>query len=341
MYNMMKTLKTKVNTTTYIVAMIALSMGIIIGKMIDDTAHEKPGKRVNIHLSDTQQEIANEDFVAEKEANLQHGQSENTKIEILDTNEISIIADDHAKNRIEVWEEMYEKKYEKELHNIGIQESEIPELVADRKKLLQYAMIDKVYRQMMQKERYKYLDKIQEKTTEEQFNKYLEYEKLKPAVREVESMEEEGIYIANKLEEGETYELQKMMVEHGVITKQSWDGPLDPLPNPLVGNDKVLENIINRHTKLSNNLPKLVAEMESKGFHSEAVIDVEEYFLRKINKLENSYIYITEYKETTPEELYQNALNEVMDLNAQKIHQERTLDRIGSQFKAITDRQSN
>jgi hypothetical protein len=334
-------MKTKFSINNYILSILFLTIGIVIGRYTQKDIIESTEILDSLQPSHMVTDVEISDNISG--LNITSGYSDlhpNVEKDSAKSSATSI-AEQHATKRVKTWESQHSEHYAVKLLEIGIDEKLIPGIIEKRKQLVEFSASDKVLRQLMQKERFKYLKEIEINTTPEQYAEYLEYEKLKPAVRELENMDEEGIYITGGLQPEEVKTLQKWMVKYGLLTNQPWDGPLDPLPNPLVGTERVVENIINRHANMKDNLPQILEDMTENGFSNIAVENMKEYFVNKMNGLQRSYDHITNEHKLTEEEMYEQAMHEMLELQTIKIHQDGVSQRLQQQFDQIKGDASN
>lgn len=254
---------------------------------------------------------------------------------------ISSMAEEHADSRADFWAEKYAGEYESRLKLLGVDTDQIPRILEHRIQLVELSSLDKVIRQRMQSERMKHLEMVESNMTPEAFADYKEGEKIKGGDREFTRMAESGHRGFEALNSEEQLMLKSLMVDHDLLTTEAWDGPLDPLPNPLVGVERVSKHKLSRMERISNNLPGLLSELRNLGFDELATRDVEDYYRQVLIGMENGYKRLTTPDNRSLREIINEMKQRVFEANQKAKHEQATSERIQNQFKAVTGSSGN
>jgi hypothetical protein len=198
------------------------------------------------------------------------------------------------------------------------------------------AGVDLVFRQEMQKERLLFLRNLKETITPEMYEIFSQSEKIKGSVREYTKMEENGFTVSQYLDRDGEVKLHQMLYQHDMHTTDAWDGPLDPLPNPLVGKLAVREHMVQRLNRLQNGLPNLVNSMLESDYQSEVIDTVRQYYENEIAALNRGYISLLDENQLTVYERVER-FNKAIEPQMQRIQrQKETGKRVVNSFERIT-----
>jgi len=77
---------------------------------------------------------------------------------------------------------------------------------------------------------------------EMKYQQYRAYEELKPYRREAEGVQQRTAAGGFLMDEAQERLVVGLLSKAGLQTLESWDGPYDPLPRPLVGTEAILED---------------------------------------------------------------------------------------------------
>ena len=340
----MKT-ETNRNSTTYIYCMITLTVGIIIGRLLpsnNTTVNEHTYLKDLVNQTDSIQ--SPDSYFINDTVYLEDDFKEKSNESIDAVHAVrSIItsqANDHADSRSNYWAENLSGDYANKLTELGIPEEVIPEILEHRLQLVELSSIDKVFRQRMQSERFKHLEKIKNNTTPAQYEAFVEYERLKAPERELKKMSQNGFPSVASLNQEDSVILKTVLADNDILTTEGWDGPLDPLPNPLVGVERVAKNKLSRLDRLSNNLPNLINDLKNIGFDEHVVNDVNAYYNNQIIGIQNGYNNLIKNAEKTPEELMAEIKEQSYNYIQETRQQKKVSNRVQSQFESVTNNSS-
>ena len=214
--------------------------------------------------------------------------------DLIKENTLFSIANSFGVGRKNSWVQNAEQQYTDALIEFGVSEEKLPELIGHRAKLVEYAGIDQIIRQEMQKERFMFLEKIKDSLTPEMYELFVDYERIRGGEREFVKMSESGYPGVDKLDSQDKANLMLMLVDNGMLTTESWDGPLDPLPNPLVGTQAVTERMQQEFGRIEGNLPQVIELMKVNGFDHKLIDDVKSYYEYTLGTLANGYSTLIE-----------------------------------------------
>lgn len=255
--------------------------------------------------------------------------------ELINTKTTYSRANSHGLARKDRWVEKNEKEYQQNLIDLGVPKEKISEIIGRRANLVELANVDKVFRQEMQKERLLYLQELKKSMTPEMYDIYEETEQIKGSEREIVKMEENGNTITAHLTPETQLKLKRMLVGQDMLTTESWDGPLDPLPNPLVGKVAVREHMYQNLVRLENNLPILISSMVEAGFENETIESVKRYYENEISALDRGYLSLLDENEISAKERLEK-FNKQIEPHLQNLaRQKETGQRVVNSFQNI------
>jgi hypothetical protein len=311
---------------------ICMIVGLLAGMKITTKENEKIKQTSKIE-ADWNQEVK---LQLEQDAQIQDNPRYKSRKELIDEHTLFSIANSVGTSRKSDWVQRSEKEFVKDLRDYGVPDSEIAKFTGHRAKLAEMAGVDLVFRQEMQKERLLFLRNLKETITPEMYEIFSQSEKIKGSVREYTKMEENGFTVSQYLDRDGEVKLHQMLYQHDMHTTDAWDGPLDPLPNPLFGKLAVREHMVQRLNRLQNGLPNLVNSMLESDYQSEVIDTVRQYYENEIAALNRGYISLLDENQLTVYERVER-VNKAIEPQMQQIQrQKETGKRVVNSFERIT-----
>jgi hypothetical protein len=314
--------------SNYIWNLVTLLLGILIGTQI------KVGHDENVKMEEKGRTQTKNPYKIQKIGN-SNEQSEKEYEEVINTKAVYSNANSHGVSRKNRWVQKNEKEYVQNLIDLGVPQEKISKLIGQRANLVELANADKVFRQEMQKERLMFLHEIKQSMTPEMYDIFEETELIRGSEREFVKMAESGNPVSTYLTVEDESNLQFMLVENDMLTTESWDGPLDPLPNPLVGKEAVREHMFEYMNRLENNLPILIDKMMEASFETETIESVKLYYEGEINALDRGYLSLLDENQLPIAERVER-FNKLIEPQLQRqSRQKETEQRVKSSFDTI------
>jgi len=241
----------------------------------------------------------------------------------------------HGVSRKDNWVKKHEQAFVQNLKDLGVAEEEIGKLTGRRANLVELANAEKVFRQEMQKERLIFLGELKKNISPEMYEIFEETERVKGSDREFIKMAESGNPVETYLSREKELDLKVMLADHDMLTTESWDGPLDPLPNPLVGKVAVREHMVQSMQRLEGNLPILVSSMIEAGFENETIDSVRAYYESEIAALDRGYASLLDENQISVTERVEKFNQLIAPQIQQNSRQNETARRVQEQFDTV------
>lgn len=132
---------------------------------------------------------------------------------------------------------------------------------------------------------------------EVRFARYEAFELAKPYRREAGYIQEFAVQKQTPMDPKFNNRLVELLQEFRLDTTETWDGPYDPAPRPLVGTEPIVASIDERTNRISTGLPKFKSKASAE-FPAGLVKVVDDYYAMKLQEFAESRIAVS----MTPEE---------------------------------------
>jgi hypothetical protein len=128
-----------------------------------------------------------------------------------------------------------EAEYAPFLVDLGLDASQIQQVLSNLTSLHRQAIPAGETMLELLMARYKYDQQMRSILGPDGYEKYREFEEAKPFRREIEDLKSSALSDRVLIDGVSERKLLGLIQEHGLQTKESWDGPYDPEPSPQVG----------------------------------------------------------------------------------------------------------
>ena len=125
------------------------------------------------------------------------------------------------------------------------------------------------------------------------YRKYRAFEDAKPFRREVEHLKEAAAEKKVEIAPEQEKELVRLFQQVNLSTMESWDGPYDVRPSPIVGTEPVLANMRAKFTSVSEAFATLQRTHEWSALQQEVKDVTAAYFMEKIQGMQDSINHLS------------------------------------------------
>ena len=211
---------------------------------------------------------------------------------------LELTEDEKTKRKESFLQEQLEKRFAREaetrrsaydpiFRDLGLSQDQSNTVLAQLDSLLRGAVKAGDPMQELMTARADYRRAMKTMLGEVRFARYEAFELAKPYRREAGYIQEFAVKQEAPMDPKFNNRLVELLQEFRLHTTETWDGPYDPAPRPLVGTGPVVDNIDEYTSRITAGLPKFKSKASAE-FPAELLKVVDDYYTMKLQEFAES-----------------------------------------------------
>jgi hypothetical protein len=154
--------------------------------------------------------------------------------------------------------------------------------------------------------RLKYDQELRSALGEANYSRYLEYEQLKPARKELDLINAHASKATiDQIEGSLSEQIIRLIKDSKAVSTEEWHGPYDPAPRPLVGKEKVTDSLNQQISDLTIRANRLLEAARSAGIPDGPLSLLQSYYETRISGLQERVMFVNRSQEQRTRDLLQ------------------------------------
>lgn len=153
--------------------------------------------------------------------------------------------------------------------------------------------------------RYQHDKELRAKLSEADYQRYRQYEEQKPATREYDMLRDFAWKVRGvALNPAEADTLIQLIAKAGATTTETWHGPYDPAPRPIVGLESMVARQRDRLNHLKNSSDKLLDAVRQAELAEEVKQLIQEYYNATVQEKEREIRFMDRPEDEVRNDIY-------------------------------------